>query len=290
LTIAVHPSMIHTMDSDEFRYRAFKDLGQILSFFEISDSEDESVSNIARALGMHPSKISRMLRSMEVQGLFERNPDTGRYRIGARFLQMGLLYVLKHPLRRVVFPHVEQAARDVELLVGWAIFKSDKVVIVDRLRYGDDPAMHVLGSEVPLHSTAYGKLFLAYGTDDEKERILKTIGFVPFTSRTVTDGESFGKELVRIRDRGYAFDDEETREGIRGLAAPVFDAQGSLALAFSVAGRTSDLTDKRLPELIKYLTDKAFFISRQLGYEGRVVTGPPKLRTRGRPSLKGPGI
>jgi IclR family transcriptional regulator, KDG regulon repressor len=274
------------MSNDELRYRAFKDLGRILSLFEVNDAEDQSVSDIARALEMHASKVSRMLRSLEVQGLFERHLDTGRYSIGARFLQMGLLYALKHPLRRVVFPHAEQTARDLRLLTGWAIFRNDKVVIVDRLRYGDDPAMHILGSEVPLHSTAYGKLFLAFLPDEERERILESFDLVVFTPRTFTDKDLFRKELARIKGQGYALDDEETREGIRGIAVPILDAHGALAVAFSVAGRTLDMDDKRLPELVKYLTDKAFFISRQLGYEGRVIIRSQKVRGRGRPSLK----
>jgi IclR family KDG regulon transcriptional repressor len=274
------------MDNDELRYRAFKDLGRILSLFEAEGADDGSVSEVAKALELHPSKVSRMLRSLEVQGLFERNPDTGRYRIGARFLQVGLLYALRHPLRRVVFPHLEQTAKDVRLLTGWAIFRNDRAVIVDRLRYGDDPAMHVLGSEVPLHSTGYGKLFLAYLADEEKERILESLSFEVFTDRTITDKQSFRKELDRIRDQGYALDDEETRVHIKGLAAPVFDAYGSIALAFSVAGKSSDMADKRLPELIKYVTDKTFFVSRQLGYEGQVVARPQKVHIRGRRPLK----
>jgi IclR family transcriptional regulator, KDG regulon repressor len=278
--------MLFPMENDDLRYKAFKDLGDILSYFEKSSAEDESVSDTAKALKMHPSKVSRMLRSLEVQGLFERNLDTGRYGIGARFLQMGLLYALKHPLRRVILPHVEQTAREVRLLSGWAIFKNNKVVIVDRFRYGDDPAMHILGSEVPLHSTGYGKLFLAYLPEDEQKRIFRSVNFEAFTSRTIVKNDLFKKELIRIKEQGYALDDEETREGIRGLAAPVFDAHGELVVGFSVAGRTLDMTDERMPEIIKYLTDKVFFISRQLGYEGRVIARPQKTRTRGRPSLK----
>jgi IclR family transcriptional regulator, KDG regulon repressor len=275
------------MNTDDLRYRAFKDLGSILSFFEINNSEDESVSDVAKALGMHPSKVSRMLRSLEVQGLFERNPDTGRYRIGSRFLEIGLLYALNHPLRRLIFPHVEQMAKELNLLAGWGLFRNDKVVIVDRLRIGDDLPMHILGTDLPLYSTAYGKLFLAYLDDAERERIFTSIAFVKFTPHTVTDRDVLEKELAQVRTEGYALDDEGTRERLRGLAAPVFDTYGTVAAAITTAGRATHLTDKRLPEVTKYLVDKANFISRQLGYEGRVIARPQKAHTRGRPSLKG---
>jgi IclR family transcriptional regulator, KDG regulon repressor len=274
------------VDNDDLRYKIFADLGRILSLFESDNGGERSVSDIARAFGMHPSKISRMLRSLEAQGLFERNLDTGRYRIGARFLQMGLLYAMSHPLRSLMFPHVEQMARELKLLSGWGLFKSDRVVIVDRLRYGDDLPMHVLGSDVPLYSTAYGKLFLAHLSPEDEERIVATLDFVRFTHRTIGDKATLKKELVRAKEQGYAFDDEETREHVRGLAAPVFDAHGAVAAAITVAGKTTDISDRKLPDIIKYLTDKAFFMSRQLGYEGRVVARPQRTRTRGRPASK----
>jgi DNA-binding IclR family transcriptional regulator len=275
------------MNNDDLRYKAFKDLGEILSLFEVNDADDESVSDIAKALGMHPSKVSRMLKSLEAQGLFERDLDTGKYRIGARFLQIGLLYALNHPLRRIILPHIEQMARELKLLSGWGLFKNNKVVIVDRLRFGDDLPMHVLGSEVPLHSTAYGKLFLAYLSEEEQKRIITSLSLVKFTPRTITDNGLLKKELIRVRDQGYAFDDEATREGIRGFAAPIFDAQGMVAAAITIAGKSVDVPDERLPDVIKYLTEKAYFISRQFGYEGRVIIRAQKARTRGRPSLKG---
>ena len=257
------------MSNDDGRYKNFRDLGRILQLFEGPERGERGVSDIAKTLGMLPSTASRMLKVLEAEGLFERDPETKKYSLGARFLQMGLQYVMNHPLRRLIVPHLEESARDLALSASWAISRNGKVIIVDRVRIAVDPVLHLLGSEAQFHSTAYGKLFFAFMTPEEQERLLKSLEFARLTSRTITDGRSMRKELARVRNEGYAFDDGETRESIRALAAPVFDARGNLVAVFGIAGAKAEIPDSRLPELVSHVTQKGLFISRQLGYISR---------------------
>lgn len=257
------------MANDELRYKNFRDLGRILELFEGRQGGEKSVSDISRALSMLPSTASRMLKTLEDEGFFERDSETRKYRLGARFLQIGLLYVMNHPLRRVIVPHLEQTAREFSLPASWAIFKNGKVIVVDRLRFVIDPAIHLLASEVSLHSTSYGKLFFAFMAPEEQERTLDSLVLARLTPNTIVDKESMKKELTRIRNQGYAIDDRETRETIRALAAPILDARGEIVAAFNIAGTISEVPDDRLGKLTDHVTQKALFISRQLGYESR---------------------
>jgi DNA-binding IclR family transcriptional regulator len=256
------------MGDADLRYKTLKDFSRILSLFEVQDVEERSVSDISKSLQMLPSKVSRMLRTVEMEGLVERNPHTGKYRIGARFLQIGLLYVLNHPLRRVILPHVEQTAKDLGLLSAWGIFKNGRAIIVDRVQSDNGPPIHLLGSNVPLHSSSYGKLFLAYLSGEDQDRVMKTLAFLKLTPATIVDAESMRKELKRVREKGYAVDQGETREEIVGIAAPVFDDCEELVAALTVSGRSPEFSKDRSSE-IAYLTEKALFISRQLGYRSR---------------------
>jgi DNA-binding IclR family transcriptional regulator len=206
-----------------------------------------------------------MLKTLEADGLVERNPRTGRYGIGARFLQLGLLYLLNHPLRRVILPHLEQTARDLGLLSAWGIFKNGRAIIVDRIRSDNGPPIHLIGSDVPLHSSSYGKLFLAYLSEEDEERTVKSLPFVRLTPRSISDGESLRKELRRVREKGYAVDEGETHEGMVGIAAPIFDDSEELVAALTVSGKSREFSADRTLE-VRYLTEKALFISRQLGY------------------------
>ena len=173
--------------------------------------------------------------------------------------------MLNHPLRRIILPHLEQAAKDLGLLSAWGIFKNGRAIIVDRFRSDNGPPIHLLGSNVPLHSSSYGKLFLAYASAKEQERILNSLTFTKLTPATIDNAKSMREELNRVRKKGYSVDDEETREGLVGIAVPVFDEAEELVAALTVSGRNDDFSGDRATE-VKYLTEKALFISRQLGY------------------------
>ncbi|HVN97356.1 MAG TPA: IclR family transcriptional regulator [Syntrophorhabdaceae bacterium] len=254
------------MATDDLRYKTLKDFGRILSIFESDQGEERSVSDIARLLEMLPSKVSRMMKTLQSEGLFERNPESGRYRTGGRFLQVGLLYVLNHPLRRIILPHVEQINKDFGLLTSWGIFRNLRVIVVDRLGPGEGHYMHPLGSGPPLHSSSYGKIFLAYQPPEEQERILRSMNFQKLTAATITDVKSIKQELARIRKRGYAFDDGGTQEGLVCLTTPVLNDSGDVAAALTIGGRQPNLMKSRLSKLAPCLAEKTLFISRQLGY------------------------
>jgi IclR family transcriptional regulator, KDG regulon repressor len=251
---------------EPLRYKAFHDLGRILSFFESVGGEERSISEIAKGLGMLHSRMSRMLKTLEFEGLVERNADTGKYGLGARFLQLGMLYVTNYPLRQIILPHLQQVARDLNVLVGWGSFKNDRVVVVDRLSFDKDSPTHLFGSNMPIHTSSYSKVFLAYLPGDERERILKSLKLIKFTKTTITDLNKMRKELETVKKQGYAMDDGETREDLLGLAAPILNGSGNIVAAMTISVRKSQMTDASLAKLVEYLTTKTSFISRQLGY------------------------
>jgi IclR family transcriptional regulator, KDG regulon repressor len=254
------------MENGSLRYKTLSDFTRIISLFEESEGMERGVSDVAKSLQMLTSKVSRMLKTLETDGWVEKNPHTGKYRVGVRFLQVGLLYVLNHPLRHIILPHVEQTARDLGLLAGWGIFKNGKVIIVDRIRMKRGPLVHLLGSDVPLHSSSYGKLFLAYLGGNVREDMLSSLTFSILTAKTISDARTMRLALDQVRSQGYAVDDEETRVGIVGIAAPVFDGSRELIAAITVSGGASEFSTDRMAE-VAYLKEKALFISRQLGYK-----------------------
>ena len=127
--------------------------------------------------------------------------------------------------------------------------------------------VHLFGSNVPIHSSSYGKLFLAYLNQNDRDRIIKTLRFEKYTSSTISDLKAFKNHLKRIRRQGYAIDDSETRKQLNGLAAPIFNADGHIAAAIAITAYRSKLNTANDPELTQYLLDKTLFISRQLGYQ-----------------------
>jgi DNA-binding IclR family transcriptional regulator len=253
---------------DDLRYKTLADLSRILSLFEAPSVRELSMIEIARALQMFPSKASRMLRTLEAEGLFDRSPLTGKYRVSGRFLRLGLLYALNHPLRPIIFPYLQIVAADLSLYTGWGIFENGNVIVIDRIQVGGSPLIHLLGSDVPLHASAYGKLFLAYAPNEERERLIDSLAFTRLTPATVSSRDAVSAQLEEVRERGYALDVGETRANFIGLAAPILGSDEKILAAISVAGTGQKLPEERMPEVVDYLLNKTRLISRQLGYQG----------------------
>ena len=74
------------------------------------------------------------------------------------------------------------------------------------------------------------------------------------------------RELETVRERGYAFDDEENSLGVRCVAAPVFNAAGEIEAALNITGTTQQVNRETLPRIIDLVKESARRISTQLGY------------------------
>jgi len=98
------------------------------------------------------------------------------------------------------------------------------------------------GKRVPLQTTAMGKTILAYQPRDEVEEIFDRHGLPQITEHTITDREELFDVLAEIRERGYAYDDEERVNGMRCVAAPITDGDNRAIAAISVSGPKSRLS------------------------------------------------
>jgi len=104
-----------------------------------------------------------------------------------------------------------------------------------------------VGTRAPLHSTGLGKAILAHLPEERVESIVDHHGMPASTPETITDRDELFDALERIRDRGFAFDDEERLRGLRCVAAPIL-ANDDVVGAISVSGPTNRLRDDRYRE------------------------------------------
>jgi len=248
-------------------YKTLKDLARIISLFNTFLSEEISVMEISKNLNMLPSKVSRMLGTMEKEGFLEKNPETKKYRLGIQFFELGMVYAFHLPLRKIIRPHIEQMAKELNLTVGWAILRDNRVIVVDRIQNMNiDLLAQRIGLNLPIHTTAIGKLLLAYLPEEEQKRILETIDLKKLTDATIVDKELIKENLKIVRERGYATDEGETHKDLNGIAAPIKTANGNVIAAIHLMGENPRTSAQELFQFASYLKEKAIFISRQLGY------------------------
>jgi DNA-binding IclR family transcriptional regulator len=248
-------------------YKTLKDLTKIILLFNTFQFEERSVTEISKILNMLPSKVSRMLGTIEKDGFLEKNPETKKYRLGIRFFELGVVYAFHLPLRRIIRPHIEQMAKELNLTVGWAILRNNRVIVVDRIQNMNiDMLAQRIGLNLPIHTTAIGKLLLAYLPEEEQDKILESIDLAKLTDATMVDKKLIKENLKVIKERGYATDEGETHEDLNGIAAPIKNSTGDVVAAIHLMGENSRTSLQEFFQFASFLKEKALFISRQLGY------------------------
>ncbi|KZN23290.1 MULTISPECIES: IclR family transcriptional regulator [unclassified Haladaptatus] len=106
-----------------------------------------------------------------------------------------------------------------------------------------------IGYRNNLYHTAVGKAILAYKTDEELERFLDDVELEARTENTITDETQLREELAEIREKGFAYNREESIPGLVGVGVPIKKQDGGVYGAISVIGPTSRMDDDRLEQL-----------------------------------------
>jgi DNA-binding IclR family transcriptional regulator len=238
----------------------------ILNLFEGSRTELGN-NEIARMLGMDPSTAAGLVYTLKLNNYLDQNPESRKYRLGMKLAERASVLMDQIDLRKVATPTLEKVRRWSGESVNLAIRDHDDVVYIERL-FGQQSLgiRSELGKRARLHSTALGKAILANMRAEECQTILSGYEFTPITPKTITNQEDFTAELERVRDEGFAVDEEENELGGRCLAAAIFDASGRPVAALSISVPIQRLPRERIPSYGMRIREAALEISRNLGY------------------------
>jgi len=118
---------------------------------------------------------------------------------------------------------------------------------------------------MPLHAGASSKILLAYLPAEEQDRIMER-GLPRYTENTITDPIQLKKELAGIREKGYAYSDQELDSAAKAIAAPIRDHSGKAIAGLSLAGSVDRFNEENLERYIRLVKECADKISKVLGY------------------------
>lgn len=225
-------------------------------------------SDISRRLQIPKSSASYILRTLENRGYLQRDPSSGKYRLGLKLLILSRGITADSDARALAKPLLEKFVKDTNLSAHLAVLDNGRAVYVERVESVSFVKMDIwVGHRVPIHSTAVGKALVARLTEAEVEKILDERGMDKRTLQTIATHTKFLRELERVRAAGYALDNEENAESVRCIAAPVFDHDGKTVAAFGASATTAQLTEVRLPTIADKIKIAAAEISQQLGFK-----------------------
>jgi IclR family KDG regulon transcriptional repressor len=228
------------------------------------------VRELARELGVGKSTGHRILQTLEEHGLTRQDPETKRYAITARLVNMASLIQSNMEFRSVARPLLAALQKRYGETIFIGVLDTAEVVIVDRIDSSEPLRMtQDIGYREPAHSTALGKVLLASLTEAELSSFSRAAKLKAFTGKTLTSLDSLKSELKRVRLLGFALDDEETLTGVRCVAAPIRDALGRVLAAVSLSGPSVRLLPEKISDVAQDVRSTAESISRDLGFKGR---------------------
>lgn len=232
-----------------------------------------SLGNLTGVLGIDRSSVFRLANTLKRRG-YLANPSSGKeYILGASVWRLSRKYDWSRMLATVAHEHLKALARSTNETAHLAIREGSKALFVDHV--GTSHVIAISGQTgqfIPLYCTSHGKALLA----DFDEPALKALfGNSPLervTKQTMVSIGELARACKRIQARGYATDDEEFMDGVRCIAAPIRDQEGSVVASIGISAPVARFASERDKEYGLKVTEIAQQIGELLGARARTAS------------------
>ena len=227
--------------------------------------EARLLDEIAAEVGLTRSNAHRTLQTLVHAGYVERDLVHGGYRGTMRVFALGVRLLGDRDVRKAAPASMAVLARATGETIHLSLLDGMDVIYIDKID-SDQPirAYSIVGGRAPVHAVATGKALLSMQSAEWLDALPRVLP--RYTAATVTDREVLKKELAKAARQGYAINCGEWREGVGGLAAPVFDGFDRPIAAVGLSGPLERLTLSRMRGLAPQVVETAARISAALGH------------------------
>lgn len=227
-----------------------------------------SLSRLSEGTGMNMSTAHRLLGTLIAYGYVYQNALTKEYCLGTQSFRLGQAAASNMDLRVHAMDSMRELSERTNEVCNLALLRDELAVYIAQVQ-AEERAIQMftrLGAAVPLYCTGVGKVMLAYMPPEIVENYLMKTTFQARTVSTITNPLRMRQELSRIHDVGYAVDNEENEEGVRCVAAPIFQADRTITAAVSISAPSGRFPLSRTDELGALVREAGLNISLRLGY------------------------
>ncbi len=221
----------------ESRSNIVKSIVKAFEILELLDHHGEmGITEISQALDWDKSTAYRIAASLKETGYIVQNDKNSKYANSFKLFEMGNNVIEKLGLRRKAQPYLEQLARSTNETVNLAIMYDAHIMYIDKIESTATTKVALnVGKKIPAYCTGLGKTMMAFMTDDQINAIIDKTTFEQYTHTTIKTPEELKEQLKTIKRRGFGFDDEEYVEGLKCIAAPIFNEESKVVAAISLA-------------------------------------------------------
>jgi IclR family acetate operon transcriptional repressor len=196
-----------------------------------------TLSEITEATGEAVATVFRALVTLQGHGMVEVEEPGQFWHVGPGAFRVGSAFLRRTKVVERARQPMEALMRETGETANLGIEVGDEVMFVAQVEAHEAiRAFFPPGTKGPMHSSGIGKALLAWYPEDRVQGIIARKGLEKFTSLTITSDSSLLRDLSHTRERGFAIDDQERAEGMRCIAAPIFNAHGEPVAGLSVSG------------------------------------------------------
>ncbi|MBS1851600.1 MAG: IclR family transcriptional regulator [Acidobacteria bacterium] len=246
-------------------------VGRTLAVLELlaNSRRPLNISEVSRALNLPKSSTCRMLTALENERCVQRDAGSNRYRFGFRLVGLSRAAVENLQIREIAKPLLISLMLSTGLSIHLTVLEYGQAIIIEKI---EAPGSGLIGTwpgrAMDINSTAAGKALVAFLSGEELEKQVRSKSFVKHNQKTITSFTKLKEHLVRVRELGYAVDDEEDELGVRCVGAPVFDGTGKTVAAISVVGTINQIGREDIRQMGTIVKRCAATISSRLSSSG----------------------
>jgi IclR family transcriptional regulator, KDG regulon repressor len=194
-----------------------------------------SLNELVREADLPKTTVFRYLRTLATKRLIEHDETTDRYRPGIGLWRLSHSSNPYEMLRQVCRPYLQELRDKFNETVNLGVIEAGEVLYLDIIESRRSLRMQAtIGSSGQLHSTALGKILLAFQPKELREKLLPQV-LTPVTARTIVDRKTLFEQIESVRATGYAIDEGEDEEGSCCIAAPILNDKGNAVAAISLS-------------------------------------------------------
>lgn len=239
-----------------------------LSILETLAEDDEGyrLSDLAIRTGLSASTVHRLLATLEGRRFVQFDRAESKWHVGSRAFTVGASFARRRNFSAQAIPYLRKLRDLTRETANLAVVDDEFIIVLTRMESREIMrSLTQVGGRVAMVTSGVGKAVLATYSDEDVGAVIRHHGMPRLTEKSIVRPGDLFRELEKIRQQGFAIDDEEACMGLRCIAAVVYNDCAEPLAAISVSGMTSRLTDDRLPEVGQIVRDVAGELTVALG-------------------------
>lgn len=241
------------------------------------DAEGYRLTDLSTRSGLSPSTVHRLLTTLEVRHFVQFDQSDGLWHVGRKTFQVGSTFAQQKNFVAPALPFLRQLRDQTRETANLGVAVDGRVIFLAQVESREIMrAITRVGGTTPMVNSGIGKALLSTYSAADVAAIVATYGMHKLTPNSLTRASDLRENLAMIRNQGYSVDDEEFQQGLRCIAAPVYNQQGEAFCAISVSGLAQRLSAERIPAVGKLIAETARALTSALGGQSPAADDPPR--------------